>query len=97
MNAVGLPGRLIPNYLADRATGPLNLLIPFTIVSGILLFCWTKVHDYGGMTTWAVFYGIFAAGIQSLFPATLGSLTTDLTKSGTRYLGFALCVFLARF
>lgn len=29
-------------------------------------------------------YGIFAAGIQGLFPATLSSLTPDLRKAGVR-------------
>lgn len=38
----------------------------------------------GGLYAWTVFYGIAAGGIQSLFPAGLSSLTTDLRKSGTR-------------
>lgn len=29
-------------------------------------------------------YGLFAAGIQSLFPATTSSLTTDMKKAGVR-------------
>ncbi|CCX11695.1 putative MFS monocarboxylate transporter [Pyronema domesticum] len=84
MNAVGLPGRVVPNYLADRVTGPLNLLIPCAIMVGVLFLCWIAVFSHATLIIWAAFYGIFAAGIQSLFPATLSSLTTDLTKSGTR-------------
>ncbi|KAF8243155.1 MFS monocarboxylate transporter-like protein [Wilcoxina mikolae CBS 423.85] len=84
MNAVGLPGRLIPNYLADRTFGPLNLLVPVALMVGALLLCWIAVFNHTGLIVWAAFYGVFAAGIQSLFPATLSSLTTDLTKSGTR-------------
>lgn len=38
----------------------------------------------GGLYAWTVFYGIAAGGIQSLFPAGLSSLTTDLRRSGTR-------------
>lgn len=38
----------------------------------------------GGLYAWSVMYGIFAAGIQGLFPATLSSLTTDLRKAGVR-------------
>jgi predicted MFS family arabinose efflux permease len=85
MNAVGLPGRVIPNYLADRMFGPINLLVPFAIAVGMLMLCWTQVHTHAGLLTWACFYGICGAGIQSLFPATLSSLTSDLSKSGTRY------------
>ncbi len=33
---------------------------------------------------WAVVYGLVGAAIQSLFPATLSSLTTDLSMAGTR-------------
>ncbi|KAI5778442.1 putative MFS monocarboxylate transporter [Geopyxis carbonaria] len=84
MNAVGLPGRILPNFLADRALGPLNLIIPCGLIVGILLFSWMAVASYGGLLAWACVYGTFAAGIQSLFPATLSSLTTDLAKAGTR-------------
>ena len=83
-NGVGLFGRMIPAYLADKYFGPLNVLIPFTFISGLLLFCWSAVSSRGGLTAFAVIYGIFAAGIQALFPATLSSLTTDMKKAGVR-------------
>lgn len=84
MNAVGLPGRLIPNYFADKRIGPLNLLIPICLVVGILLLTWTCVTTYAGLIIWGCFYGLFAAGVQSLFPVALTSLTSDLSKAGTR-------------
>ncbi len=84
LNGVGLFGRLIPAHLADRFFGPLNTLIPFAFVSGLLLYCWAAVTSKGGLTGFAVVYGLFAAGIQSLFPATLSSLTTDLKRTGVR-------------
>jgi len=84
LNGVGFFGRLIPNHLADRYSGPLNLLIPITFISGLLLYCWAAVNSKGGLVGFAVIYGLFAAGIQSLFPATLSSLTTDLKKAGVR-------------
>lgn len=82
MNGVGVLGRTVPNFLADRYTGPLNLLILSTLFSGILLFCWIAVSDQTGLYCFAVFYGLFAASVQSLFPATLTTLTSDLTKMG---------------
>ncbi|KAI5842248.1 major facilitator superfamily domain-containing protein [Tricharina praecox] len=84
MNAVGLPGRILPNYLADRRLGPLNLLIPITLTVSLLLFVWPAVMSQTGLYIWAGAYGVAAAGIQSLFPATLSSLTTDLERAGTR-------------
>lgn len=84
MNAVGLPGRLIPNYLADKRIGPLNLMLPTCLTVGILLLTWMRVSTYAGLIVWACFYGFWVAGIQSLFPATLSSLTSDLSKAGTR-------------
>ena len=84
LNGVGLFGRLIPAYLADKYFGPLNLIGPVTLIAGVLLYCWAAVSSSNGLNAFAVVYGLFAAGIQSLFPATLSSLTTDLKKSGVR-------------
>ncbi|KAF7715088.1 Uncharacterized protein PECH_007661 [Penicillium ucsense] len=84
MNGVGVVGRLVPNLLADQVTGPLNLLIPFSAATAIVAYCWAAVRDLSGLWAFAAVYGIFAAGIQSLFPATLSTLTTDLKKIGVR-------------
>ncbi|KAF2835120.1 MFS general substrate transporter [Patellaria atrata CBS 101060] len=91
MNAVGVIGRLIPNFFADRTFGPLNTIIPFAFGSGILIFAWPGVNSRGGLYAFSVVYGLFAAGIQSMFPATLSSLTTDLKKAGVRMgMGFSI-------
>jgi len=84
MNGVGYVGRLLPNYMADRCFGPLNTIVPFGFICGILMFAWSGVHERGGLIAFSVVYGLFAAGIQSMFPATLASLTTDLKKAGVR-------------
>ncbi|KAL8844590.1 MAG: hypothetical protein Q9176_001102 [Flavoplaca citrina] len=84
LNGVGLVGRLVPAYLADQYFGPLNCLIPFVFVSGLLIYCWAAVVSPSGLTAFAVIYGLSAAGIQSLFPATITSLTTDLKRAGVR-------------
>jgi MFS family permease len=84
MNGVGLPGRLIPNYLADRVTGPLNLIAIFAGVCSVIMYCWIAVDSVTGVWAFAVVYGSCAAGVQSLFPATVASLTTDPKKAGVR-------------
>ncbi|KAF2753602.1 MFS general substrate transporter [Pseudovirgaria hyperparasitica] len=96
LNSVGYPGRLIPNYLADKYFGPLNSIIPFSFLSGIMFFAWSGVSNRGGLIAFSAFYGLSAAGIQSLFPATLSSLTSDLRKAGTRLgMGFTIVSFAA--
>ncbi|KAI1428970.1 riboflavin transporter MCH5 [Xylaria sp. FL1777] len=83
LNGVSIAGRLLPNHLADRY-GPLNMLAPFALFGGIAILAWMVVDTPTKIYVWAVFYGIAAGGIQSLFPAGLSSLTTDPRKQGTR-------------
>lgn len=84
LNGVGIMGRIIPNHFADRFFGPMNTLIPVVLLSSALSFCWIAVSSTGGLYGWTVIYGIVGAAIQSLFPATLSSLTTNLRMQGTR-------------
>lgn len=42
------------------------------------------VDSYDSLTAFVVVYGIFAAGVQALFPASVAALTDDPTKAGTR-------------
>lgn len=84
LNGVGFLGRLLPNWLADRYTGPINQLIPITFASSTIMFTMVAVSSSTGLYIWACFYGMVGAAIQSLFPAVLSSLTTDLRKAGVR-------------
>lgn len=84
MNAIGLPGRLICGLIADRLLGPVKIITPVCFVAGLCLYGWTAVNSLGSLLTFCVVYGFFGAGIQSLLPAACASLTTDLTKMGTR-------------
>jgi len=91
MNAAGFVFRLLPGLLADRLTGPLNLMLPFAFATAMLTYSWAAVKSPLGTWIWAIFYGLIAAGVQGLFPAVLSSLTTDLTKQGVRMgMGFAI-------
>lgn len=84
MNAVGVPGRLVCGLTADRLLGPVNTLIPVAFFAGVLFYCWAAVSNVASLYVWCIVYGFFGAGIQSLFPASCASLTTDLSKMGVR-------------
>ncbi|TAQ84213.1 hypothetical protein B7494_g7469 [Chlorociboria aeruginascens] len=84
LNGVGLIGRVIPGYVADKYFGPMNLLVPVVFITSMICLLWIRVTSRGGLYAWAVLYGFVGAAIQSLFPATLSSLTTDLRMAGTR-------------
>lgn len=83
LNGVGAIGRTLPNYLADRI-GAINVFIPTSLIASVLAYCFIAIDDPTGLYAWVVLYGIVAAGIQSLFPAALSFLTTDLRKLGVR-------------
>ena len=84
MNAIGVPGRLLCGLAADKLFGPVNTLIPVAFFAGVLFYCWAAVTSSGALFAFCVVYGFFGAGIQSLFPASCASLTTDLKKMGVR-------------
>ncbi|KAK5131581.1 hypothetical protein LTR08_000836 [Meristemomyces frigidus] len=83
MVCVGFVWRLLPNYFAERF-GPLNMIIPFTFVCGIMMYAWIGVRTPATLYVFAAIYGCGSAGIQSMYPATLASLTSDLSKAGVR-------------
>lgn len=84
INAVGIPGRLVPAYLSDKYFGAVTVFIPTILGAAICVFSWAGVDSLGGLYGWILFIGYFAAGIQSLFPSTLAGLSKDLSKNGTR-------------
>ncbi|KAB8217106.1 major facilitator superfamily domain-containing protein [Aspergillus novoparasiticus] len=93
-NGVGIVGRLIPAFLADRYFGPLNTIIPLALGASLMMFCWIAVHSVGGLYVFAVLYGMFSNGVQGLWPSTLSSLTPDLSKTGVRIgMGFTVVSF----
>lgn len=93
MVSIGFIWRLVPNYFADKI-GPLNVLVPFAAVSGIMMFGWIGIHTRSTLFVFAAIYGSGSAGLQSMFPAALASLTVDLKKAGVRMgMGFSIVSF----
>lgn len=48
------------------------------------MFTWIGVKDHIGVYCFDILFGFFSAGLQSLFPAALTTLSTDLAKMGSR-------------
>lgn len=93
MVAIGFLWRLLPNYIAD-IVGPLNVMLPFTLVCGVMMYAWIGIHSRATLFVFAAIYGSGSAGSQSMFPAGLSSLTTDLRKAGVRMgMGFTVVSF----
>ncbi|KAI9375883.1 major facilitator superfamily domain-containing protein [Aspergillus egyptiacus] len=84
MNGLGLPGRLVPAFLSDRYCGPVNIFIPVSALAAALLYSWIAVTSDASIIAFAVVYGFFGGGVQSLFPSALASLTDEPSKAGVR-------------
>ncbi|KAF5645397.1 monocarboxylate transporter 4 [Fusarium sp. NRRL 25303] len=84
LNGVGIFGRILPNIIADKWTGPLNILIPLSIASSLLVYCWAAIETAAGLYAFAVIYGFIAAALQALFPAVATQMAPDPRKTGTR-------------
>lgn len=84
LNSVGIIGRTLPAYLANRYTGPMNILLIVTVASIITAWVMIWVTTREELYVWSFVYGIVGNGLQAMFPATLSSLTTDLRKAGVR-------------
>jgi len=84
LNGIGIIGRLVPPYFADRYTGSTNMIIPFVLLSGMTLYCWAAIRTEGGLWPFSVFYGLFSSAVNGLLPSAVSSLTKDMSKMGVR-------------
>jgi MFS family permease len=90
LNVGSVPGRIIPNYLADKV-GPLNVIAPFLGICGILSFCWIRVSNEADLVVFALLYGLFSGVIASLPAPIIASMTKDMSRLGTR-MGMNFCI-----
>ncbi|GAA6030285.1 hypothetical protein JCM8097_009028 [Rhodosporidiobolus ruineniae] len=92
LNAASLFGRIIPNYFADQY-GVLTLLVPFTIVDGILLFCWIPaMRNAAGVVIWSILFGFFQGSFVAMLPASIAALSADkMDRIGIRMAMAFLC------
>ncbi|GAA5934505.1 uncharacterized protein JCM15063_004595 [Sporobolomyces koalae] len=84
LNAASLFGRTIPNYFAD-SYGALTVLAPSCALSGFLIFAWIGLlKTKAGTIVFCLVFGFFQGTFVSLLPASVASLTDDMSSIGIR-------------
>ncbi|KAH7078158.1 major facilitator superfamily domain-containing protein [Paraphoma chrysanthemicola] len=84
MNSTSTFGRIIPNIFADKI-GPFNVVIPCTLISALLCFCFIPLTSSAGIIVLMAFYGFFSGSFVSLPPTIVVNLSMDARdKIGTR-------------
>ncbi|KAI0965533.1 monocarboxylate permease-like protein [Xylaria arbuscula] len=83
VNAVSIPGRIIPGILADRL-GRYNTMITIAALSGIVtLALWVPTHTTGATIAFGAVYGFTSGAFISLAPAVIAQIS-DLRQIGAR-------------
>ncbi|RDW91297.1 MFS monocarboxylate transporter-like protein [Coleophoma crateriformis] len=91
LNVGSIFGRIIPNRLADHI-GPLNVIIPGTLITAILAFGWIGIISTPGLIIFTLLYGFFSGSYVSIPPTVLMVISPDLKVVGTRMgMCFAIC------
>ena len=83
LNAGSVFGRIIPNFIADR-TGPMNMIVPCALISGILALCLIAARTLAPVIVICALYGFFSGSFVSLPPTILVHLTDNRAMIGTR-------------
>ncbi|THW45167.1 MFS general substrate transporter [Aureobasidium pullulans] len=83
INSASVFGRIVPNLIADR-TGPLNMIIPCCIISGIIALCLIPVRSEAALIVECILYGFFSGALVSLPPTVFVSLSPNRGLIGTR-------------
>jgi hypothetical protein len=81
INAGAFPGRIIPNFLADKF-GVLNVITPINFITTVLLFALFGITTAasGPIIAFAVLYGFFSGAGKSLFVLT-GTVTDQYVST----------------
>lgn len=90
INTASVFGRIIPNFVADR-TGPFNMIIPCSFMSGVVCLCLIPVREEAGLIVLCLLYGFFSGALVSLPPTIFVHLSPNRGMIGTRMgMGFSI-------
>lgn len=84
LNGAGVAGRLLPGLVADRWTGPLNLLTPLCFAASLITYLWSQVGTSAGLYAFVVCNGLVAHAMQSLYPTIGTTMAPEINMTGTR-------------
>jgi len=83
INAGGVFGRLIPNFLVDLV-GSYNVNIPVTFACAAFVLALLGVHNAAGVIIVSLLYGAMNAAYISVTPALLSDISDDVHEVGIR-------------
>lgn len=87
-NGASFPGRVIPGIMADKL-GRFNMFITATVSSGILTFCWQRVHSNAALIVFAIVFGFCSGAITTGMAVSFTSIPKDPKNIGT-YMGMGM-------
>lgn len=67
INSASVFGRIVPNFIADKV-GPMNVIVPAALISGIIALCLIPVRTTGPLVVICLLYGFFSGALVSLPP-----------------------------
>ncbi|KAL0953928.1 hypothetical protein HGRIS_005093 [Hohenbuehelia grisea] len=75
LNACGVPARIIPGIAADKL-GPLNILVPSTFISALLILAvWLPSRGAASILSFGALYGLFSGSFLALLPAYIAAIS----------------------
>ncbi|RPA85254.1 MFS general substrate transporter [Ascobolus immersus RN42] len=94
LNAAGIPGRILPGFLADRC-GRFNAVIATTFASSVLVLAlWIPSKSVAGTLVFAVGYGFTSGAFISLAVAVMAQIS-KIEEIGVRMGTLMVCIGFA--
>ncbi|EJD37704.1 MFS general substrate transporter [Auricularia subglabra TFB-10046 SS5] len=85
MGAASIPGRILPNFLADRL-GVINMMIACGVASALMILSMLGIRSTASAgasaAVIAILYGFFSGAIFALGPTMVASLAQDVHEIG---------------
>jgi len=83
LNGLNALGRIIPSYIAQKV-GVYEMLVPSTLLSGVLTFVMLAAKDVAGVVNVGVFFGFFSGVYISMLVPMLVMLSDNVAEIGIR-------------
>lgn len=83
MNAASVPGRILPNFFADKI-GPISMIGICSTATAVLAYAWLGISTKASIIAFSVLYGFTTGGFVSLPPTCIVTMSPHLGIVGTR-------------